>query len=452
MTPTLSTSNGSESPVVTYARLLRQLHEFIRNEQRETPEAEAVADKMDRPWLLLSEQERERVGGLAEDLYALPEGGPKAIEMAPAETDDWRETARKLYETLPLIVDADEALAFLRQPHPSSLPPGVIPFLQGQCWEWLGNLETAIVFYREAARLDSGNAAAFIRALLNLRHFDEAVQESERLIDAPESGPEELFLAVAPFLAVAKEKPHEAKDYYGRVATTLTKAEQMLSRRWSGAGGKPDELHRYVTAALALSLRELGELSKALQVLDRAIAKNPAEADLLALRGTLRYQSSDVQGGLSDFAEAIRRGTTEFWPYFYLARHALQQRAWSLALMNASRAAGLPAKPVEEPANRAETYEIIAIAQAALGQPAQLVLDNFNAAIAIDPTNERIQRNSKLARTLLDEPAGGVHLRWDLGRAPDTPTPLVPRPSEVGMVLRAGSAADTRAGKLLAAV
>jgi tetratricopeptide (TPR) repeat protein len=383
---------------VTYARLLRRLHEFIRKEQRETPEAEAIADGMDKPWLLLTQEERERVGGLAEDLYALADGNRKAIEMTPQETQVWQAEAKKLHQSMPFDLDADAALAFLRKPHPSGLPAGVIPFLQGRSWERLGDHDTALVFFREAARQDPGYLDAVISTLLNLRRYDEALQESQGLIRAPGSGPEELFVATAPLLAVAKGKaPDEARRLFEQVADALTRADQLLSRAPAGARYPPhSEFRRYVLAALALSLRELGRQGEALEVIDRAVRQLPDEIDLLALRGHLRYET-DIKRGLSDFAEAARRGTTEFWPYFFLARHALQQRAWALALRYAIRASELPA----EAAARAEAYEAIAIAQAELGQPADVVLQNFELAASLAPSNERIRSNLEIARSRL---------------------------------------------------
>jgi hypothetical protein len=47
---------------------------------------------------------------------------------------------------------------------------------------------------------------------------------------------------------------------------------------------------------------------------------------------------------------------------------------------------------------QAEIYELIAVAQAQLGQPADVVIENFDRACALDPKNERIRRNRELAR------------------------------------------------------
>jgi tetratricopeptide (TPR) repeat protein len=445
MRPTPSILNGAERPVLVFTQLLRQLHEFIRLAQRETPAAEAVADEMDGLWGMLSKDQRGRTRGLSEDLYALAEGGAKAVEMSPEKTEAWRAEARRVYDSLPVDLDADAALAFLRQPHPSTLPPGAIPLLQGRCWERLGDPDTALVFYREAARLDPGHSAGVISTLLNLRRYEEAVEESNKLINDPDSEPEELFLATAPLLAAAEGKPpHEARPLYELVASTLAKAERLLSRRWSSAGAESAELRRYVVAALALSLRELGHTGKAQNVLDRAVAENPADADLMALRGSLRYEAADVKGALSDFADAARRGTIEFWPYFLLARQALKQGAWSPALAYAIRASELPA----EEAARAEVYEAIAIAQAELGQPGEEVVENLARAAVLDPKNERIRQNRDLARSLLTAPAGRANLRKGL-LLPDLPRTLLRRRLELGVVHRAASAADLRAGRAL---
>src|SRR5262249_4353715 len=138
----------------------------------------------------------------------------------------------------------------------------------------------------------------------------------------------------------------------------------------------------------------------------------------------------------------------EFWPYFVLARHALQQGAWSLALSYAIRASNLPA----EGAARAEVYEAIAISQAELGQSVDVVLENFKLAAALDPLNERIRRNLDLAESLLTTPTGRANLRQRLSRPPDAPRRFWRRLLELGVVPRAAGAADLRAGQALSTV
>jgi hypothetical protein len=138
-------------PVLAYARLLRRSHNLIAAGKGDSEEAEMLADDMDAPWYAMNECEQDRMRGLSADLYALREGGPKRIEMSDQEVAKWKKATKRAYAGLH-SGEIDATLAFLRRPIPHSLPGYVTPFLQAKCWEKLGDLETALVFVKEAER------------------------------------------------------------------------------------------------------------------------------------------------------------------------------------------------------------------------------------------------------------------------------------------------------------
>jgi hypothetical protein len=142
------------SPTRLYARLLRELHTLIAAGNGDSEAADALRDQMDAPWEGLTEREQDRLGGLSEDLYALTQGGARPVVRSPAEDARWRqELSEALQEK-----DCDRALALLRQP-PSDVPPGAIASLQARCWESLGDPETALLFLRQAERLNPQHAS-----------------------------------------------------------------------------------------------------------------------------------------------------------------------------------------------------------------------------------------------------------------------------------------------------
>src|SRR5260370_1010941 len=114
-------------------------------------EADPIREEMDGPWYGMTEQEQNRIRGLAEDLTNLTEGGAKSIAMSPEERDRWAMEAKA---ALGDGFDLDAALAFLRRPFPQGVPPYAIPFLQSRSWERLGNPEVALRFLRQAEPLD----------------------------------------------------------------------------------------------------------------------------------------------------------------------------------------------------------------------------------------------------------------------------------------------------------
>ena len=62
---------------------LLQLHELTLKGEDESPEAEAIRDSLERPWIGLSEVERKRITGLSEDLYSVSEPSGEPISTNP---------------------------------------------------------------------------------------------------------------------------------------------------------------------------------------------------------------------------------------------------------------------------------------------------------------------------------------------------------------------------------
>ncbi len=159
------------APALEYARLQRLIHELIAQGKADTEEHEALADLGDAPWYAMTERERERMRGLSMDLYALGEGGPKRVRMSAEELAQWEEAARAAQAKLD-CGDVDAALAFLRQPIPEGLPAYVVPFVQAQCWDKLGDPDTSAVFMKAARELDSGHALAVLPLSLRLERLE----------------------------------------------------------------------------------------------------------------------------------------------------------------------------------------------------------------------------------------------------------------------------------------
>ena len=149
--PLIEKDVTTSTAVLTYARLLRKNHDLIAQGKGDSPEAEALADRMDAPWYAMTADEQRRMRGLSADLYALQEGGPKRIEMSSDQLAAWQRSAKEA-KRQSASFEVDAALVFFREPIPSTLPRHIIPFLQAKCWEKLGDLDTAVVFMREAER------------------------------------------------------------------------------------------------------------------------------------------------------------------------------------------------------------------------------------------------------------------------------------------------------------
>ncbi len=113
---------------------------------------------MEVPWYGMTPQEQERMGGLSEDLYALAEGGPPRVAMSERDIQAWKkelEYRRDRYQA----GDIDSWLEFLRKSRPDNMPApnGIdradIHLFQAQCWDKLGDRETAALFRAVAENL-----------------------------------------------------------------------------------------------------------------------------------------------------------------------------------------------------------------------------------------------------------------------------------------------------------
>jgi tetratricopeptide (TPR) repeat protein len=399
---------------------LERLANLVATAAADTPEAETLRAALGPIWQGATNHKRERMRGLAEDLCALAEAGPKVVQMSPSDAADWQAEAQAIRDSVLLGRDLDKALTFLRRPHPPiQAAPDVLPWLQAKCWEQLGDDETALVFYREAARLDRRNAAAIITILEKLRRFEEAAEVGASVIRSSDAGPEELYAATSPLLALTRGRPRaEANMLFEQVIKTLRRAKDLTEE--GACSAPPDELRRRISFALAACLRELGRADEARQTLDAAIAKAPQDPILLSFRGYLRAMT-DPAGALSDFASAVRYGAASFWPFFFLSRHALQKGAWAEALASANRAMEFAAVPIA----LAEAYEVIAIAQSKLGLPAEEVVANFDRAVALAPSNDRIRNNREVARGMLNKPQARADLQAELHQPEGEPWQLL---------------------------
>jgi tetratricopeptide (TPR) repeat protein len=399
---------------------LERLANIVLAATGDTPKAETLRAALGTIWQGTTNHERERMRGLAEDLDVLAQGGPKIIQMSPSDVVAWGAEARAIRDLVLVGQDLDKALAFLRRPHPPiKAAPDVIPWLQAKCWEQLGDDETALLFYWEATRLDHRNAPTIITILEKLGRLEQAAEVGKSVIRSSDAGPEELYAAISPLLKLSRERPRdEANMLFEQVIKTLRRAIKLMEE---GAAliAPRDELWRRISFALAACLREFGRVDEARDTLDAAIAKAPQDPILLAYRGYMRAMT-DPAGALSDFSSAVDYGATSFWPYFFLSRHALQEKAWVEAVVWAKLALGYAAIPIA----LAEAHEAIAIAQSNLGLPAEIVVENFDRAVALAPLNDRIRQNREVARQMLNKAQARADLQAELHQPEGEPWQL----------------------------
>jgi hypothetical protein len=146
-----------------YVRHLSQLHQLIREGADESPEGEALRDRLDGPGSRLSTDEVASVNGISADFYSLvaPPTGPTA-----PQTDEVRADLRSALEARDRG-DFGRALELLRRRAPS-VNPAVLSYVRGTIWGEAGEDQIAVQFFRRAAQL-------------GLSHIDYSYEELHEL-------------------------------------------------------------------------------------------------------------------------------------------------------------------------------------------------------------------------------------------------------------------------------
>ena len=73
-------------------RGLLRLHEMTESGKDDSPEADAIRDTLERPWLELSEIEKHRITGLSEDLYSITDAPREPLPLNPqCSASSWKQ-------------------------------------------------------------------------------------------------------------------------------------------------------------------------------------------------------------------------------------------------------------------------------------------------------------------------------------------------------------------------
>jgi hypothetical protein len=161
-----------------YVELIGELHQLMAAGRGETPEAEAVRDRMDAPWRYLDEAMIARVRGLSADLYSV-EGEPRRMTPSPS-TEQSRLVARQLVAARESH-NHDEVLRLLRDVS-AYFASELVAYLRGSIWLDLGFPAIAVLFFEYAWRVapESKNYGwIWLNTLVEAGRLDEAVAVAE---------------------------------------------------------------------------------------------------------------------------------------------------------------------------------------------------------------------------------------------------------------------------------
>jgi tetratricopeptide (TPR) repeat protein len=347
--------------------------------------------------------------GLSQDLYALADSR-HGVKMSPEERKRWAQEAN----VLPSIFvggDVDAILQFLREPFPSDLPAFTISFLQARCWERLGDHDVALVFMKEAARLDPRQMVCVLLMAQRLGRTEEEIEYAERIVRDEHSTAEELYQAAVTLSRPALEMGlPDAAPILQKVVSIAERALRVF-RTTPKQKREIPTIDREIIMLLGLCYEQLGRAKTAIQLYSDAIARYPHDPALLTFRGIALIESA-FGSAVIDFRNAVQAGSRIMWPYYFLAWRALVEQhyfdTWRLCLDALNRPGGSNQE-------RAQLHEWLGIALAESGQSLKWALENFDIAQSLDPDNDRIRQNRAIAEARGSAWAATMGNGWVIG-------------------------------------
>ena len=325
-----------------YAQLvtaLLRLHSLTEAGQDESPEADAIRDSMERTWFDLSEAEKKRLTGLSQDLFSISEATGQAL---PSNS----QSQRKLLEAIEArdSGDWDMALELLRR-WGRYLDPAILSWLRATVWEKAGDCDTAIPFYQHAVRLnpEDDKFAYMYLAALRKSDPDAARASALEIVAKDESYPALVVAQAADILAtLTRGMPFvDARPLLEQLTNVLTRALEKLQLQMTGHFSAVESLQVNIIFLLGFCYERLGDVQTALHYHNLGLSIAPRNEALLVARGRLRY-GVDVFAA-DDFEQAIKLGSTNVWPYFFLAHQHLVNNRFDTCRRMCERALQFPA-------------------------------------------------------------------------------------------------------------
>jgi tetratricopeptide (TPR) repeat protein len=387
----MSLDLGAYAPERAYSVLLLNLNELIEKGDGDSHEADALRDEMSGYWSSFTEDQRQRMRWLSEDLADLAKGGPSIVHTSPDAIGKWKNALNAA-----LVEKSngkhDDYLAVLRSPARTKNAASDLLFLQAGAWDDAGFPEVAIQLLKGAEKQDPSVAIYTLIKLAREGYSEEAVERADILLNERSDEPVAVYFASAVLLgSVRYLDPIDARPTLERITGPLRNCVAAFS------SSHPIQLQlpgfgASMAKILGLCLEWLGKEDAAIKVYDRVLASNPNDPDILTMRGLARMKK-DYQLALIDLRHAIQNNTSLPWPYFVVSRECLGSHNFeAVKLCNYA----LNLKPTPSDAAKSLLYEGIAVGYALMDQPRDRVLEYFYLAIDLDPHDERIRNKLEL--------------------------------------------------------
>jgi len=367
-----------------YIRLLVRLHDLIADGTDELPDGERLRDGMDECSEDFTDDEVASLNGISADFYSLREKPTKSAVRTGAVDHDLRLAIDKMRDG-----EYATALELIRK-NQSTIDLPDLCYLRGRIFSNAGLDDVAIRFFDRAAELTPENPGFAFIALDSMKRFDiqAARLRAEGILASKEPIPPSLLLK-------AGEVQFEAAPEIGNGAdikrTLIPVFEKVIVEFETAHGPETATLLPLAYALCGFCFRDVAEFENARRCFDQAIKLAPGDGAIRTSRGMLLY-GCDKHQAVTDFMKAIDLETPIVWPYLFLAHHYVVVGRFEASLDMCQKSFRFPASAKA----RANTYEWLAICEAALGVNPDTVRLHFNKALDLAPANKRIESNRRV--------------------------------------------------------
>jgi tetratricopeptide (TPR) repeat protein len=409
-------TSDDRSPLATHVDLLMRLDRMMADGQGDSLEADALRDSMEISWYQMEPEELDLVRQLSADLYTLHD------DPFVKHPEDSRVFSQELSTALSVARDRGDYLRALKllQQRPDEVSEERAAMLRGMCYIKLGLFDAGLLFLDHAARRsdDPEPVNRYILGMLKLQgRVDEATAITEELFTKREHPSIELRIIAADLrfdLALRQngqarlQRIEQAKDLYSSALTDI-----YHDPRKPLDFGSASQCHYMLATCFYL----LNEQNRAVSELSTAIANAPGDEFLYVLRGLLTC-ATDFPSAKSDFQNAVKLGTNEFWPFYYLAVDALRSENFDACVAMAEKAR----HKTNDIEMHGKLHELIAISLASKGPPflpttIETIRAHFRIAMTLSPLERRILANSEMFENSLRNEADLS--RWQIAPAID---------------------------------
>lgn len=356
-------------------------HALLSAGKDDTPEAEAVEDRMTALWLRLDAAQRASLNGIAADLgWVRRAGQPPPRGRTPEQVTEEEMSA---LGRVPGGADYHAMLYHLRVCAPR-LPVEALAYARAAYYHKLGFQGLSVAFADFAVGASPDNNTIGRRAFDALMRYapGTAFQRAVAITEAPtEYAPLVVVLGIG-YLVDTLGGPTSFDA--PRVVSDVRAARQRLA----DAPNTAEDRVAFCQIAGAL-LVGFGDQAEGVELYEAGLGSEPENPAILAGLGMAIYDSEKPRAvGL--FRRAILAGAKFIRPYIHLAHYHLARREFTLALGYAKQALEL----ARDDAARSAALEMMAISATELGVDPAQVMKLFREAAKLS-RNPRIAANLK---------------------------------------------------------